>query len=597
MDQHVEHEDDPDWQEKRIGGIKVGRTEVRQAKQFVGLLRDLFLNLMNTTDPSIAPQVSLAYMALTSADEIANSSVNLPNLSNAPAPADASVAANVNPADEIKPDLPMVVEEELESTADDQKDVNGDAENDSMNLDGSEQTEKVAVEEELPASQLRSTPSTETLATTGSQTTINEAVDIPPAPDRRPVPPPPPYASIDAKGKSTTSTNPFETTVGPQDPTKMLFGRQQDVTECMGNCMYFFEAALRPYTAEGSEKTTDLVKELFYGKARQILSYNNEQTDQLVTKVKEEEFSHLIVDAADGKNLYDGLDEYFFADKVDDFQGGNCAVREVAVHNFPPILHIQVQRVQFDRTSARVYKSNAFVQFDEVIYLDRYLDSNFEALADRRKRVTECRKQVEGYRSDIRELNENKKYPLPVADMLEITAKILEDNQENSAVGRDDFEKVMNILNEEITAVRGRIHDRKTKIENLAQEIKTQYDDLRECQYQLHAVFIHQGQANYGHYWIYIRDHVDNKWWKYNDTNVSEVSSEEIFKDTTGSTANPYFLVYVRSSDIPNYVMTVCPNLRRAQGGLMIETVSSEQWVLSKRGETLGTTPTRRMKQ
>lgn len=86
------------------------------------------------------------------------------------------------------------------------------------------------------------------------------------------------------------------------------------------------------------------------------------------------------------------------------------------------------------------------------------------------------------------------KYPLPVADMLEITAKILEDNQENSAVGRDDYEKVMNILNEEITAVRGRIHDRKTKIENLSQEIKTQYDDLRECQYQLHAVFIHQGE-------------------------------------------------------------------------------------------------------
>lgn len=33
MDQHVEHEDDPDWQEKRIGGIKVGQSEVRQAKQ------------------------------------------------------------------------------------------------------------------------------------------------------------------------------------------------------------------------------------------------------------------------------------------------------------------------------------------------------------------------------------------------------------------------------------------------------------------------------------------------------------------------------------------------------------------------------------
>jgi hypothetical protein len=56
------------------------------------------------------------------------------------------------------------------------------------------------------------------------------------------------------------------------------------------------------------------------------------------------------------------------------------------------------------------------------------------------------------------------------------------------------------------------------------------------------------GQANYGHYWIYIRDHVGNKWWKYNDINVSEVNEAEIFKDTTGSTANPYFLVYIKAS-------------------------------------------------
>jgi Ubiquitin carboxyl-terminal hydrolase len=59
---------------------------------------------------------------------------------------------------------------------------------------------------------------------------------------------------------------------------------------------------------------------------------------------------------------------------------------------------------------------------------------------------------------------------------------------------------------------------------------------------------LYLGQANYGHYWIYIRDHVGEKWWKYNDTNVTEVNETEIFKDTTGSTANPYFLVYVRSS-------------------------------------------------
>jgi hypothetical protein len=33
MDNYVEHEEAPDWQEKKIGGIKVGRVEVGQAKQ------------------------------------------------------------------------------------------------------------------------------------------------------------------------------------------------------------------------------------------------------------------------------------------------------------------------------------------------------------------------------------------------------------------------------------------------------------------------------------------------------------------------------------------------------------------------------------
>ncbi|GAB5586731.1 ubiquitin-specific protease ubp2 [Umbelopsis nana] len=613
MDNYVEHEEAPDWQEKRIGGIKVGRVEVGQAKQFVALLRELFLNLTHAQESSIAPQERLAFMALTSADEIAKSSMNVnlkPLLESREDVHSTDVMAKTDLEGVPEEDQPMATDGQEDNSVATESTANGDVavvneinttESNVMKVEADEtvtSTEESAqpvaeqpvsvqsvlekpvpeaplasaqpvahedfstetpYENEHQASQLRSFPSTETLATTGSQATINETVDVTPVPERGPVPLPLPYSASEGNGKVTESTNPFESSVRPQDPTKMLFGRQQDVTECMGNCMYFFEAALRPVASESSpDVKTDLVKELFYGKARQILTYNNQDTDQLVTKIKEEEFSHLIVDAAEGKNLYDGLDEYFFADKVDDFQGGNCAVREVAVTHFPPILQIQVQRVQFDRSSARVYKSNAFVQFDETIYLDRYLDRNFEILADRRKRVTESRKQLEAYKADIAELNENKKYPMPVAEMLEVTTKILTDNQENSKLTNEDYERVLHILHEEILAIKSRISDRETKIANIIHEIRTKYDDFQDCKYRLHAVFIHQGQANYGHYWIYIRDHVGRKWWKYNDTNVSEVNESEIFKDTTGSTANPYFLVYVKASDVQKHVMTVC---------------------------------------
>lgn len=46
---------------------------------------------------------------------------------------------------------------------------------------------------------------------------------------------------------------------------------------------------------------------------------------------------------------------------------------------------------------------------------------------------------------------------MPVAEMLEITTKILQDNQSNSNVSSEDHKKVMRILQDEITAVRSKI--------------------------------------------------------------------------------------------------------------------------------------------
>jgi hypothetical protein len=258
-----------------------------QSTIVVTLLRELFLNLTHTHDLSIAPQENLAYMALTSADEIANSTENFlaPITTAQPSSDEASligpVNANTGKESNAKQELEAVTEEEETVTSDSQgnaevpesMDVLTEAsdpdtmdenltseadaeapsvhendasenENDNMKVDEEEDTSP-AGEQQLEqdetthsppdeanhvSSQLRSIPSTETLATTGSQATINEAVDIPPLPERRPVPPPPSYSTTEGKGKTTESTNPFESTVRAQDPSKMLFGRQQDVT-------------------------------------------------------------------------------------------------------------------------------------------------------------------------------------------------------------------------------------------------------------------------------------------------------------------------------------------------------------------------------
>ena len=40
------------------------------------------------------------------------------------------------------------------------------------------------------------------------------------------------------------------------------------------------------------------------------------------------------------------------------------------------------------------------------------------------------------------------------------------------------------------------------------------------------------------------------------------MEESEIFQNTTGSTANPYFLVYIKDSDADNLVQTTDPNNR-----------------------------------
>lgn len=65
--------------------------------------------------------------------------------------------------------------------------------------------------------------------------------------------------------------------------------------------------------------------------------------------------------------------------------------------------------------------------------------------------------------------------------------------------------------------------------------------------YRLHAVLVHEGQANGGHYWAYIYNPQEQQWRKFNDITVSEVSWDEVEKESLGGYRNvsAYGLMYV----------------------------------------------------
>lgn len=58
----------------------------------------------------------------------------------------------------------------------------------------------------------------------------------------------------------------------------------------------------------------------------------------------------------------------------------------------------------------------------------------------------------------------------------------------------------------------------------------------KERPYQLHAILIHDGLAENGHYYSYIYDRVKKCWWQYNDHRTFQVDEEQVMKEALGDT-------------------------------------------------------------
>uniref|UniRef100_A0A2K5LQK5 Ubiquitin carboxyl-terminal hydrolase 28 n=1 Tax=Cercocebus atys TaxID=9531 RepID=A0A2K5LQK5_CERAT len=107
------------------------------------------------------------------------------------------------------------------------------------------------------------------------------------------------------------------------------------------------------------------------------------------------------------------------------------------------------------------------------------------------------------------------------------------------------------------------IQDLKNCIASTTQAIEQMYCDplLRQVPYRLHAVLVHEGQANAGHYWAYIYNQPRQSWLKYNDISVTESSWEEVERDSYGGLRNvsAYCLMYINDK-LPYFNAEAAPN-------------------------------------
>uniref|UniRef100_A0A4X2LRV0 Ubiquitin carboxyl-terminal hydrolase 25 n=1 Tax=Vombatus ursinus TaxID=29139 RepID=A0A4X2LRV0_VOMUR len=120
------------------------------------------------------------------------------------------------------------------------------------------------------------------------------------------------------------------------------------------------------------------------------------------------------------------------------------------------------------------------------------------------------------------------------------------------------------ITEEELSVLEGCLHRWRTEVENdtrdlqesisrIHRTIEQMYSDkpMVQVPYRLHAVLVHEGQANAGHYWAYIFDHHQERWMKYNDISVTKSTWEELERDSFGGyrNASAYCLMYINDKE------------------------------------------------
>ncbi|XP_077903163.1 ubiquitin carboxyl-terminal hydrolase 28 isoform X7 [Ictidomys tridecemlineatus] len=112
------------------------------------------------------------------------------------------------------------------------------------------------------------------------------------------------------------------------------------------------------------------------------------------------------------------------------------------------------------------------------------------------------------------------------------------------------------------------IQDLKSCIASATQTIEQMYCDpllqqvgIKMVPYRLHAVLVHEGQANAGHYWAYIYNQPRQIWLKYNDISVTESSWEELERDSYGGLRNvsAYCLMYINDK-LPHFNAEAAPD-------------------------------------
>ncbi|KAJ5567536.1 hypothetical protein N7535_006842 [Penicillium sp. DV-2018c] len=569
---YVDLDDEQSLANKQVGSRKVTRSEVERSQRFLKELRGLFRSMITSSQTSVTPGQELARLTLISPSNEA--AIRRRSTITATTP---NLLGQINGAPVLGPlGPPQTVGQAEESSSFDEADAAA-----------------------MPALATNDTSSEATLVQD------DKITDMPGlfVEDKENNPPDLDQLSDQAEAGSdvemdNNSGNSASANLPPPVPPRNLpqldrekqlreeveIGAQQDVTEVINNVLFQSQCAIKPRGIGSDGEQIDQIKDLFYGQTRSYIS-----TAKGI-RSKDERWCDIKVDVAHGsRNIYEAIDGAF---DIQNISVDNSVAKQYAsISQLPPVLHIQVQRVQFDPIKKVSFKSTNHLELIETIYMDRYMDTKNPDIVNRRAQIWEWKaslKSLEARREelsrpedvasvDIATLFRKVKTVLQGVDAIEKDPETASPDTTSDSLDidigtefTDELEGLAQKVDDDLQALDQEIEDTKVKI-------SSHFADFRTLAYRLYAVFVHHGSVSFGHYYIYIFDFDRQIWRKYNDEYVTEVQNvDEIFKPgSTNNPPTPYFLVYVNDDMKSRLASPVCREVNETMTDQLPDLLSS----------------------
>lgn len=373
---------------------------------------------------------------------------------------------------------------------------------------------------------------------------------------------------------------------------------QQDVEEVMGNVLEHLHAAIRPTGTDPSTgKQTDIITDTFYWSSIKYIRPVDMKTGRPTAEYRSvNDLSRWMTafPPAEGKiDLYSALDRSFDQEYQED---GNETFTSIT--NASPIVHVYIQRSQ--NVNGRLGRNNNIVEIPEVLYLDRYMDGKSDSdIFQRRQRSWNLKRRLKALDGRHLQTEAPKEQPTKNEDTkeagYEVLSKDIEPYEEallslgtGEGEGEEEYVSILDTDTQKMLADQNflppaqatngvevdmvsspresylaQLDPQAAKSANLAtQEEKTQiqeelsslFTDMKSVAYRLHAVICHGGSLGGGHYWVWIYDFEKDTWRNYNDERVEEYSDRTKVLADLNASGNPYYLAYVRESEVDQLV-------------------------------------------